>query len=39
VVSGGNVFQTIMLRRDPELIAFTLPNNAKHAGDKEPLQK
>jgi hypothetical protein len=28
VVTGGDVFQTIVVRRDPELIAFTSPSNA-----------
>src|SRR6185436_4302321 len=28
VVTGGDTFQTLTVRRDPELIAFTSPGNA-----------
>jgi hypothetical protein len=33
---GGDVFQTIMVRRDPELIAFTSTNNAHGPLELEP---
>jgi hypothetical protein len=36
VVSGGDVFQTIVVRRDPELIAFTSPSNATGLLELEP---
>jgi hypothetical protein len=36
VVSGGDMFQTIVVRRDPELIAFTSPNNATGLLELEP---
>jgi hypothetical protein len=36
VVSGGDVFQTITVRRDPELIAFTSPSNATGLLELEP---
>jgi hypothetical protein len=36
VVTGGDVFQTIFVRRDPELIAFTSPNNATGLIELEP---
>ena len=36
VVSGGDVFQTIVVRRDPELIAFTSPVNATGLLELEP---
>jgi Tc toxin complex TcA C-terminal TcB-binding domain/Bacterial Ig domain len=36
VVTGGDVFQTIPVRRDPELIAFTSPSNATGLIDLEP---
>jgi hypothetical protein len=36
VVSGGDVFQTIVVRRDPEMIAFTSPSNATGLLELEP---
>jgi hypothetical protein len=36
VVTGGDVFQTIIVRRDPELIAFTSSSNATGLIDLEP---
>jgi hypothetical protein len=36
VVTGGDVFQSILVRRDPELIAFTSPINATGLLDLEP---
>jgi Tc toxin complex TcA C-terminal TcB-binding domain/Bacterial Ig domain len=36
VVSGGDVFQSILVRRDPELIAFTSPSNATGLIELEP---
>ena len=36
VVTGGDVFQTILVRRDPELIAFTSPSNATGLFELEP---
>jgi hypothetical protein len=36
VVSGGDVFQTIVVRRDPEVIAFTSPSNATGLLELEP---
>jgi len=36
VVTGGDVFQTILVRRDPELIAFTSPSNATGLIELEP---
>jgi hypothetical protein len=36
VVSGGDVFQTMVVRRDPELIAFTSPSNATGLLELEP---
>jgi hypothetical protein len=36
VVTGGDVFQSIIVRRDPELIAFTSPNNATGLIELEP---
>jgi hypothetical protein len=36
VVIGGDVFQTIVVRRDPELIAFTSPSNATGLLELEP---
>ena len=36
VVTGGDVFQTIVVRRDPELIAFTSPSNATGLIELEP---
>jgi len=36
VVIGGDVFQTIVVRRDPELIAFTFPSNATGLLELEP---
>jgi len=36
VVTGGDVFQTIFVRRDPELIVFTSPSNATGLIDLEP---
>jgi Tc toxin complex TcA C-terminal TcB-binding domain len=36
VVTGGEVFQTIVVRRDPELIAFTSPSNATGLIELEP---
>ena len=36
VVTGGDVFQTIVVRRDPELIAFTSPSNATVLIELEP---
>jgi hypothetical protein len=36
VVSGGDVFQTIVVRRDPELIAFTSPSNATGLLELDP---
>src|SRR5262249_45972911 len=36
VVTGGDVFQSIILRRDPEMIAFTSPSDARGIIDLEP---
>ena len=36
VVSGGDVFQSIVVRRDPELIAFTSTSNATGLLELEP---
>jgi hypothetical protein len=36
VVTGGDVFQSIIVRRDPELIAFTTPSNATGLIELEP---
>lgn len=36
VVTGGDVFQSILVRRDPEQIAFTSPSNATGLLDLEP---
>ena len=36
VVTGGDAFQTIVVRRDPELIAFTSPSNATGLIELEP---
>jgi hypothetical protein len=36
VVSGGDVCQTLVVRRDPELIAFTSPSNATGLLELEP---
>lgn len=36
VVTSGDVFQSILVRRDPELIAFTSPSNATGLIDLEP---
>src|SRR5262249_46465622 len=36
VVTGGDVFQTIFVRRDPEMIAFTSTSNATGLIDLEP---
>lgn len=36
VISGGDVFQTLVVRRDPELIAFTSPSNATGLLELEP---
>lgn len=36
VVVGGEVFQTIVVRHDPELIAFTSPSNATGLLELEP---
>ncbi|MGB0127643.1 MAG: neuraminidase-like domain-containing protein [Rhodocyclaceae bacterium] len=36
VVSGGDLFQTVVVRRDPELIAFTSPSNANGLLELEP---
>jgi hypothetical protein len=36
VVTGGEVFQTIVVRRDPELIAFTSPSNGTGLIELEP---
>lgn len=36
VVTGGDVFQSVLVRRDPELIAFTSPSNATGLLDLEP---
>jgi Tc toxin complex TcA C-terminal TcB-binding domain len=36
VVSGGDVFQSIIVRRDPELIAFTSTSNATGLLELEP---
>jgi hypothetical protein len=36
VVTGGDVFQSILVRRDPELIAFTSPSNATGLIELEP---
>ena len=36
VVTGGDVFQTMVVRRDPELIAFTSPSNATGLIELEP---
>jgi hypothetical protein len=36
VVSGGDVFQTVIVRREPEVIAFTSTNSATGILDLEP---
>jgi hypothetical protein len=36
VITSGDVFQSIIVRRDPELIAFTSPNNATGIIELEP---
>ncbi|HMS83069.1 MAG TPA: hypothetical protein PKD12_05435 [Nitrospira sp.] len=36
VVSGSDVFQTVVVRRDPELIAFTSPSNSTGLLELEP---
>ncbi|MDX8126801.1 Ig-like domain-containing protein [Methylomonas sp. OY6] len=36
IVTGGDMFQSILVRRDPELIAFTSPSNATGLLDLEP---
>jgi hypothetical protein len=36
VVTGGDTFQAIMVRRDPEMIAFTSPSNASGLLELEP---
>jgi hypothetical protein len=36
VVTGGDAFQSIVVRRDPELIAFTSPSNATGLIELEP---
>jgi Tc toxin complex TcA C-terminal TcB-binding domain len=36
VVIGGDVFQTIVVRREPELIAFTSPSNATGLFELDP---
>jgi hypothetical protein len=36
VVTGGDVFQSIIVRRDPELITFTSPSNATGLIELEP---
>jgi hypothetical protein len=36
VVTGSDVFQTVVVRRDPELIAFTSPSNATGLIELEP---
>jgi Tc toxin complex TcA C-terminal TcB-binding domain/Bacterial Ig domain len=36
VVTGGDVFQSVIVRRDPELIAFTSPSNATGLIELEP---
>src|SRR5215475_13175819 len=36
VVTGGDVFQSIVVRREPELIAFTAPSNANGLLELEP---
>jgi hypothetical protein len=36
VITGGDTFQTIVVRRDPELIAFTSPSNATGLIELEP---
>jgi hypothetical protein len=36
VVTGGDVFQSIVVRREPELIAFTAPSNATGLLELEP---
>lgn len=36
VISGGDVFQSIVVRRDPELIAFTSTSNATGLLELEP---
>jgi Tc toxin complex TcA C-terminal TcB-binding domain/Bacterial Ig domain len=36
VVAGGDLFQSVIVRRDPELIAFTSPSNATGLIELEP---
>jgi hypothetical protein len=36
VVTGGDVFQSVIVRRDPEVIAFTSPSNATGLIELEP---
>jgi hypothetical protein len=36
VVGGGDVFQSVVVRRDPELIAFTSPSNSTGLLELEP---
>lgn len=36
VVTGGDVFQSVVVRRDPEIVAFTSPSNATGLIEIEP---
>jgi Tc toxin complex TcA C-terminal TcB-binding domain len=36
VITGGDLFQSVIVRRDPELIAFTSPSNATGLIELEP---
>jgi hypothetical protein len=36
VVTGGDVFQSVIVRRDPEIIAFTSPSNATGLIELDP---